>query len=218
MTIEPITVGPFAMNAHLVYDKVGGQALLIDPGDEVERLLRRISELKLTVLAIVFTHGHIDHVAYAEEARQALGVETYLHPLDWDMARAVPRQAMMFGLPPMKAPTLDRELPSSGTVEWGPFGFEVRHTPGHSPGSVVLIDHESRAVLVGDLVFAGSVGRTDLPGCSTAALNRSIVESILPLPDDYRLYPGHGPTTTVGEERRSNPFVAPLARAATGER
>lgn len=210
MKIEVVTVGPFAMNAMIVYSPETKRGFLLDPGDEIPRILKKVEELEVSIEAIVFTHGHIDHVAYAEEARQTLGVSTYLHKDDWKMAEAAPQQAVMFGLPPCPKMQIDHELPGSGRFEVAGFEFENFHTPGHSPGSVTLVHRESKSGIVGDVVFAGSVGRTDLPGCSPQALDRSIKESILTLPDDFVLYPGHGPTTTVGTERATNPFLRGL--------
>ena len=209
--VDILTVGPFAMNAMIVYSEASKRGILIDPGDEIERILSRVKELDLAIEAIVFTHGHIDHVAHAEVARTELGVPTYLHRDDWQMAEAVPQQAMMFGLPPCPVVQIDNELPGEGEFEIAGLKFELFHTPGHSPGSVTLLSKEHKICLVGDLVFAGSVGRTDLPGCSPQALNDSIKNHILPMDDDIVLYPGHGPTTTVGQERSSNPFLSALA-------
>lgn len=198
------------MNAMIVYSDQTKRGFLIDPGDEIERILNRVKELGLTIDAIVFTHGHIDHVAHAELARTTLNVPTYMHKDDWKVAAAVPQQAMMFGLPPCPVVRIDHELPGSGSFEMSGFTFDAYHTPGHSPGSVTLVSPEHKVALVGDVVFAGSVGRTDLPGCSPKALDNSIKTVILPLDDDYTLYPGHGPTTTVGRERASNPFLKVL--------
>lgn len=198
------------MNAMIVYSESTNRGFLVDPGDEIERLLSRVEELEVTIEAIVFTHGHIDHVARAEEARTQLKVPTYLHKEDWAMAAAVPQQALLFGLPSYPTVQIDHELPGSGKFEVAGFTFDIFHTPGHSPGSVTLLSKENKIALVGDLVFAGSVGRTDLPGCSPTALNASIKNVILPMADDIVLYPGHGPTTTVGQERKSNPFIEPL--------
>lgn len=211
MKIEIITVGPFAMNAMIVYSETSKKGFLIDPGDEIEKILERVKQLGLSIDAIVFTHGHVDHVAYAEEARIALQVPTYLHKDDWQMAKAAPQQAVMFGLPPCPVVQIDHDLPGAGDFEKSGFRFQMHHTPGHSPGSVTMVSEEHKVALVGDLVFAGSVGRTDLPGCSPQALDDSIQRVILPLDDDITLYPGHGPTTTVGQERRSNPFLRALA-------
>jgi glyoxylase-like metal-dependent hydrolase (beta-lactamase superfamily II) len=210
MKISVEEVGPFAMNAMIVYDPASMRGFLLDPGDEVPYLLNRVQELGVKVEAIVFTHGHLDHVAHAEDARQALKVPTYLHKDDWMLAAQAQQQAMMFGLPPGPVPKIEHALPGEGTFSVAGLTFEVHHSPGHSPGSVVLVHHPSKTAIVGDVVFAGSVGRTDLPGCSQARLVDSIERVILPLPDDYVLYPGHGPRTTVGQERRSNPFLRGL--------
>lgn len=198
------------MNAMIVYDDASKRGFLLDPGDQIPLLLQRVQALEIAIEAIVFTHGHIDHVQFAEDARKALKVPTYLHKDDWEMAARAPQQAMMFGIPPGPVPHIDHELPGQGTFEVAGMVFDTRHAPGHSPGSVVLISHQARLAIVGDVVFAGSVGRTDLPGCSPAALNESIERVVLPLPDDYQIYPGHGPTTTVGQERKSNPFLRGL--------
>jgi len=208
MKVEIITVGPFAMNAMIVYSEESKRGFLLDPGDEIDRILAKVKELGVSIEAIVFTHGHIDHVA--EEARTRLGVQTYLHKDDWQMAQAAPQQAAMFGLPPCPVVQIDNELPGEGEFEVAGLTFQNYHTPGHSPGSVSLVSKEHKICLVGDLVFAGSVGRTDLPGCSPQALNESIKNVILPLDDDITLYPGHGPTSTVGRERRSNPYLRAL--------
>lgn len=211
MNVEIITVGPFAMNAMIVYSEESKRGFLLDPGDEIDRILAKVKDLDVSIEAIVFTHGHIDHVAHAEEARTRLGVQTYMHKDDWQMARAVPQQAAMFGLPPCPVVQIDNELPGEGEFEVAGLTFENFHTPGHSPGSVSLVSREHKVCLVGDLVFQGSVGRTDLPGCSPQALNESIKKHILPLDDDIVLYPGHGPTTTVGRERQTNPFLRGLS-------
>ena len=211
MKIEIITVGPFAMNAMIVYSDQSKRGFLIDPGDEIEKILERVKQLGLSIDSIVFTHGHIDHVAYAEDARIKLQVPTYLHKDDWQMAKAAPQQAVIFGLPPCPVVQIDHDLPGTGEFEMSGFQFQMHHTPGDSPGSVTMVSEEHKIAIVGDLVFAGSVGRTDLPGCSPQALDESIKRVILPLADDMVLYPGHGPTTTVGQERRTNPFLRALA-------
>lgn len=207
MKIEVFPVGPFQMNCYLAYDEDTRQAVLFDPGDEVPMLLGRIKQLQLKVSHILLTHGHIDHVAYAEDAHKALGVPMLLHKADWGMARNAPTQAAMFGLPPGPVPELDGELTVTKNFAAGPFHLEIRHTPGHSPGSVTLVSHEHKLAFVGDVVFQGSIGRTDLPGGNYNQLISTIGREILSLPDDYQLLPGHGPATTVAAERRGNPFL-----------
>jgi hydroxyacylglutathione hydrolase len=210
MKIEAIPVGMFVMNCYLAWDPSTKEGVVIDPGDEIPRISARIEALGLTISHILLTHGHIDHVAWAEDLHQQLKVPMLLHKDDWSMAQAAPDQAAMFGLPPGPLPILDGEIPAGKEFRAHPFTFDVRHTPGHSPGSATLINHAEHMAFVGDVVFAGSVGRTDLPGCNPKALMTSISEHILTLPDDYRLFPGHGPATTVGQERRTNPFLVQL--------
>jgi hydroxyacylglutathione hydrolase len=207
MKIEAITVGPFEMNCYLLWDPSTLEAVVIDPGDEIPRIKKRIEELKLKVSHILLTHGHIDHVAFAEDLHQHLKVPMLLHKDDHAMAAATPEQARMFGLAPGPVPKIDGQLEASAAFGAAPFSFEIRHAPGHSPGSVLLIDHSHKVAIVGDVVFAGSIGRTDLPGGSLETLMGSIRQHVLTLPDDYRLYPGHGTDTTVGAERRSNPYL-----------
>ena len=210
MKVDVQEVGPFAMNAMIVYDETSKRGVLVDPGDEIPRLLQRIKELGVKIEAIVFTHGHIDHIAHAQKARDALKVPTYLHKDDWEMAKMAPQQAVMFGLPPCPVTKIDHELPGEGSIELAGLTFELFHTPGHSPGSVTLVSTASKLALVGDVVFACSVGRTDLPGCSHKALMDSIERAILTLPDDTVIFPGHGPRSTVGYERETNPFLRGL--------
>ena len=207
MKIEIFPVGPFQMNCYLAYDEASKTGVIFDPGDEVPALLERIRQLDLKLSHILLTHGHIDHVAYAEDMHQALKVPMLLHKDDWAMAENAPRQAAMFGLPPGPVPKMDGELTVQKEFLAGPFTFEIRHAPGHSPGSVLLISHPHKMVFAGDVVFQGSIGRTDLPGGNHRQLIDSIGREVLTLPDDYQLLPGHGPGTTVGAERRGNPFL-----------
>ena len=207
MKIEIFPVGPFQMNCYLAYDEASKKGVILDPGDEVPTLLKRIRQLQLDLSHILLTHGHIDHVAFAEDMHKELGVPMLLHRQDWEMAKNAPRQAMMFGLPPGPVPQIDGELAVAKEFAAGPFVFEIRHTPGHSPGSVTLISHANKLAFVGDVVFQGSIGRTDLPGGNHQQLIDTIGREILTLPDDYQLYPGHGPATNVAAERRSNPFL-----------
>ncbi len=205
MEIRQRPVGPFQMNAYLVFDAESKDAVVIDPGDEIEALLAEIQAEKLQVHKILLTHGHIDHVAFAEDLHQALKVPMLLHRDDFDMAQAAPQQALMFGLPPGPIPHIDGELKEGETVEAGTLKFEVLHTPGHSPGSVTLVSEG--LAFSGDVLFAGSIGRTDLPGGDIKILMESIWKKVVPLGEQCQLYPGHGPATTVGAEVARNPFL-----------
>jgi hydroxyacylglutathione hydrolase len=159
------------------------------------------------VKAIVLTHAHLDHVDGVARAKAATGAPVLLHPDDEPLYRAAPTQAQWFGLEVEAPPPVDGPLEPGGYVEFGECALEVRFTPGHAPGHVVLVG--DGFALIGDVVFAGSIGRTDLPGGDFQQLMRSIREQILTLPDETTLYTGHGPATTVGHERVSNPFLAP---------
>ncbi|MDZ7374725.1 MAG: MBL fold metallo-hydrolase [candidate division KSB1 bacterium] len=207
---EALSVGLLETNCYLIWDELSSQALILDPGDEAMRIARRARELGLSVVAVAITHGHVDHAGAAGSLAELFGVPVLVHPADLDLLQAMPFQASMFGLPepdpiPETAPLRDGDR-----VVLGRSVLEVRHTPGHSAGSVSLLSQDGRKAWVGDLIFQGAVGRTDLPGGSVAALRDSLRSVILSLPDDWVLCPGHGPLTTVGEERSANPFVHEL--------
>ncbi len=208
MLIRTCPVGAFQMNCYLVADEETRDGVLIDPGDESGRLLDLIRTEGVTIRALLLTHGHVDHVMRAQEVKEALGVPLHAHPGDLELIQAAPQQAMLFGLEPGPIPVVDGELREGTDFRAGSLVFQVLHTPGHSPGGVVLLSGGN--AFVGDTIFAGSVGRTDLPGGDFRQLQRSIRNRIYSLPDDTILHPGHGPATTVGEEKRSNPFVRAL--------
>jgi len=178
---------------------------VIDPGDEARRIIESLDDWGVEPAAILLTHAHLDHIAAVSELVDRYACPVYLHPADRDLYRAAPGQAAMFGLRVAAQPVPDRELSDGQRLRFGPIEFEVRHAPGHSPGGVVFAGHS--VAFVGDCVFLGSIGRTDLPGGDTAALLRSIREAILSLPGDTVLHSGHGPATTVAREARSNPFL-----------
>ena len=178
---------------------------MIDPGDEARRIVDALSDWGTEPTAILLTHAHLDHIAAVGELVDRYGCPVYLHPADLALYRAAPGQAVMFGLRMGAQPDPDRELTDGQRLRFGPIEFEVRHAPGHSPGGVVFAGHS--VAFVGDCVFLGSIGRTDLPGGETATLLRTIRETILSLPGDTVLHTGHGPATTVEREARSNPFL-----------
>jgi glyoxylase-like metal-dependent hydrolase (beta-lactamase superfamily II) len=198
-------VGPLQANAYLAICEETGRCALVDPGAEAERLLAAAANEGAEIDSILLTHAHLDHIGGVAGAKRETGVPVYLHSADAGLYRAAPIQARGFGLQLEEQPEPDRELEDGQVIEVGKGTLEVRHTPGHSPGHVCLIG--DGFALVGDCVFAGSIGRTDLPGGDYRTLMDSINEKLLTLPDDTLLYSGHGPETTVGRERRTNPFL-----------
>jgi len=212
LVVRRAVVGPFAMNAWLAGCDRTGDAILVDPGDEVTRVLALAEPGGFQVKRIVLTHGHIDHVSGAAEAREGTGAPLQLHPDDRAWLDALPRQAEMFGLEVPPVPAVDHLQADGETFRVGEHEARVLHTPGHSRGSCSIFFPASRDLFVGDTLFVGAVGRTDLPGGDPAALARSIREVLFPLGDDVRFHPGHGPSGTLGEERRTNPFVGERAR------
>lgn len=197
--------GAFAENCYLIADPETRDAVIVDPGEESDLFLARFASEGWTLRAIWLTHAHLDHVAGVAALREATGAPVWLHPADRLLYDHAPEQARMYGLrmDPLAPP--DREFREGEAAVVGGLAFAVLHTPGHSPGSVSLAGFG--AVFVGDVLFAGSVGRTDLPGGDTDALRASIRGKLYVLPDETVVYAGHGPATTIGEEARANPFV-----------
>jgi hydroxyacylglutathione hydrolase len=201
---------PFMKNAYLVAESNGTRAMLIDPGDEVDEILAIAARERLDVQAILLTHAHLDHITGVGRARAALGVETWLHEDDRPLYDAVVQQGQMFGLRVDQQPPVDRFYTPGQTMAAGDLEIRVHHTPGHSPGGVCLEVRDrggDAELIVGDTLFAGSIGRTDLPGGKHDVLIRSIRDVLLAFDDPTPVHPGHGPSTTIGAERRSNPFL-----------
>lgn len=207
MIVRGFGGGPFGQNGFVVSCVGSGAAILVDPGATVEEMLAAVAAARLTVEAIVLTHAHIDHVEGVPAAREATSAPIWLHRADEELYQAAPLQAQWFGVQVGTLPPVDRYLEDGDRIEFGECALEVRFTPGHAPGHVTLVG--DGVALVGDCVFNGSIGRTDLPGGDLSTLMRSIRERILTLPDETVLYSGHGPETTVGHERVSNPFLVP---------
>jgi len=207
MIVRGFGGGPFGQNGFVVSCVGSGAAILVDPGATVGEMLAAVAAARLTVEAIVLTHAHIDHVEGVPAAREATAAPIWLHRADEELYQAAPLQAQWFGVQVGTLPPVDRYLEDGDRIEFGECALEVRFTPGHAPGHVTLVG--DGVALVGDCVFNGSIGRTDLPGGDLSTLMRSIRERILTLPDETVLYSGHGPETTVGHERVSNPFLVP---------
>jgi glyoxylase-like metal-dependent hydrolase (beta-lactamase superfamily II) len=209
MKLEVVPVTAFQQNCSVLWCEKTRRAAIVDPGGDLERVLNVIESHGLTLEKILITHAHLDHAgATAELARRySLPIEGP-HLGDQFWINQMPAQAKTFGFPPCEAFVPTRWLQQGDQVTVGELEFEVRHCPGHTPGHVVFFNAASRFAIVGDVLFAGSIGRTDFPRGNHADLIRSIRENLFPLGDDVTFLPGHGPTSTFGAERRSNPFVA----------
>jgi hydroxyacylglutathione hydrolase len=214
MNVSSVTVGPFEENCHLVVDADSSgrrRAVLVDPGDEGARIVRMVKDSGAALDAIWLTHAHLDHIGGVAEVLRAWQVPVFLHPLDLPMYEMAPRQATAYDVPFEQPPAPDRDLAEGDVMELGSLRFDVLHLPGHAPGHVAFYGHGM--VFGGDCLFAGSIGRTDLPLSNPADLEQSL-ERLASLPPETVVYPGHGPATTIGEELRSNPFLTGVARIA----
>ena len=211
MLIHTDAVGPFFKNGFVVACDRTKEAVLIDPGDEVAALLDFVSGRELNVRYILLTHAHVDHVTGVPLAKKTLGVPIYLHRDDLFLYERAVQQGIMFGLHVDPLPPVDEFYTSGQVIRFGDCTARPHHTPGHCPGGVCLQVGEGGDpgldLFVGDTLFEGSIGRTDLPGGSHATLLASIRNVLFPFGDAARVYPGHGPATTIGKERRTNPFL-----------
>ncbi|MGH7522516.1 MAG: MBL fold metallo-hydrolase [Gemmatimonadales bacterium] len=213
MRVVQIPNGVFAENCYLVVDEEAGACAIVDPGEEAGLILHKVKDTGAQPVAIWLTHAHLDHVLGVPKVAQETGVSVWLHPADRPLYDTVPEQAAWFGLAaPQGLPAPDREMVHGEQLQVGDLRFDVRHAPGHSPGSVCLLG--PGVAFSGDVLFAGSIGRTDLPGGDFETLIASIERELLPLPDDTIVYSGHGPETTIGRERRTNPFLTGAYRIA----
>jgi hydroxyacylglutathione hydrolase len=205
-SILPVT--PFAQNCSLVWCERTGAGAVIDPGGDLERILAAARDENVRLGKILLTHAHIDHAGGTAELARSLKLPIEgPHRGDQFWIDGLPEQSRMFGFPPSETFTPDRWLDDGDRVQVGDIEFEVLHCPGHTPGHVVFFSRADRIAFVGDVLFAGSIGRTDFPGGDYDTLIDAIRGKLLPLGDDVRFVPGHGPMSTFGEERRSNPFV-----------
>ena len=205
MIIKTLVVGPIMANSFVLGCEESHEAAVIDPGDEADRILLALAESDLSLKYIINTHGHLDHVAANKRLKEITGAPILIHPLDAPMLNQVASSAAAWGIAAENSPPPDRELEEGDKVTFGKINLRVIHTPGHTPGGISLCT--DREVFVGDTLFAGSIGRTDFPGGSFEMIKKSIRQKLFALDDDFTVYPGHGPTTTIAEERRSNPFV-----------
>jgi glyoxylase-like metal-dependent hydrolase (beta-lactamase superfamily II) len=208
LDVAVLAVSPFAQNCSILRDPTTGDAVVVDPGDDLDDIVAAAGERKANIVAIVATHGHVDHVGRAGELRGRLGVPIWgPQREDAFWIQQLEQQGMMFGLGRFHAFEPDRWLEDGDRIRFGNVSLEVAHCPGHTPGDIVLIHRPSKLVVANDVLFAGSIGRTDFPRGDHAQLIHSIRTKLLTLPDDFAVLPGHGPMTTIGEERGSNPFL-----------
>jgi glyoxylase-like metal-dependent hydrolase (beta-lactamase superfamily II) len=210
MHVETLVVSPYQENTYIVWDADTMRGFVLDPGDEGARIIARVEALSVKVEAILLTHGHSDHIGAVADVKAKYDVPIYIGTGEEEMLTDPNKNlSAAFGLS-VTAPAADHLLNEGDSLNIAGFDFKILSAPGHSPASICYL-HE-RVCFDGDVVFMGSIGRTDLPGSNHELFMQSISEKILPLPDDVFLYPGHGPATTVGHERATNPFLLALSR------
>jgi glyoxylase-like metal-dependent hydrolase (beta-lactamase superfamily II) len=209
LIVTRLILGPFQENCYVVTDPATGTTAVVDPGSDGDRVIAEIERTGHELLAIWITHAHVDHIGAIATVKRRWNVPVHLHPLDRPLYRVGGRQAQLYGIAYEEPPAPDAEFADGQTLALGELSLSVMHTPGHSPGHVVI--HGAGQALVGDCLFAGSVGRTDLPFSNAAQLEASLAR-IAALPPETVIHPGHGDSSTIGEERKSNPFLNGTAR------
>jgi hydroxyacylglutathione hydrolase len=209
MIVESFPVGPLRCNCTILGDEVTHEAIVVDPGDNIPEVLSRLAKHGLTLRQIVITHAHIDHVGGAAQLKKATGAPVFLNQKDLQLLNMMEIQAGWLGIPTPQVAAPDASAEDGMAIGLPSLPGEVLHTPGHTPGSICLLFPEHHLLLAGDTLFAGSIGRTDLPGGDSRQILRSLRDRLLVLPDTTRVVPGHGEETTIGEERQSNPFLQP---------
>jgi len=207
MIHEILAVGPLQCNCSIIGDETTHEAMVIDPGDEIQTVLTVVRKHNLQVKQIVITHAHIDHVGGAMKLRAATGAPILLNQNDYELLKMLDMQATWIGVPPPGKVDIDQSIGQADTVKAGSLTANVISTPGHTEGSICLYFPVEKKLIAGDTLFAGSIGRTDLPGGSFEKIIDSLHDKLLALPDDTVVIPGHGPQTTIGEERENNPFL-----------
>ena len=209
MKIDWRTVGAFQENSYLIADPATNRAVLVDPGAEGDALIEMVKKSGATLEAIWLTHAHIDHIGAIAPVKRVWNVPVYMHPADQPLFDRAAMQAAVYGLPFEQPPAPDNELAEGDVLTLGTLKFDVLHVPGHAPGHVAFVGHGQ--MLGGDLLFAGSIGRTDLPLADPERMMESL-ERVAALPEEIAVYPGHGPPTSIGQERATNPFLTGVAR------
>lgn len=208
MIIEPLVVGPLQTNCYIVGEQASGQGIVIDPGGDAAMILDAVRRLKLEIKLVVNTHGHFDHIMANKEVVEGTAAPLAIHPDDAAMLTNPLRSFSFFAGSFRPGPAASVSLTEGSTIEIGSVELQVLHTPGHSPGSITLWCPQQKVIFSGDVLFYLGIGRTDFPGGSLRVLMQSIREKLFTLPDDTVVYSGHGPQTTIGFERKHNPFLA----------
>lgn len=211
--IIAIPVGALEVNCYLVWDKATGEGVVIDPGADADEIIATVRENKVKVALVVNTHGHFDHVGADAAVKAALGAPVAIHQEDAPLMADAHEHGVFFGVPTPKQPSPDIVLKDGDTLEAGPLKLRVIHTPGHTRGGVCLYMATGKTLFTGDTLFAGSIGRTDFEGGSMDTLLESISGKLLVLDDEVLVLPGHGPSSTIGDERRENPFLAGIKKS-----
>jgi glyoxylase-like metal-dependent hydrolase (beta-lactamase superfamily II) len=206
MILKVLPVGPIMANCFVLGCEKTREAAVIDPGDEDERILMALADEKLTLKYIINTHGHFDHVAANKAMKDATGAKILIHEEDAPMLSHLSSMAVSFGLSAENSPAPDKFISDGDIIKFGEISLKVIHTPGHSRGGVSLYCEKEKILFAGDTLFAGSIGRTDLPGGDYGTLIKNVKQKLFPLGDDVRVFPGHGPETTIGTEKKFNPF------------
>jgi glyoxylase-like metal-dependent hydrolase (beta-lactamase superfamily II) len=209
MIHEILPVGMLGCNCSILGDEASGEAIVIDPGDDIAEIVALLQKHKLKVTTIAITHAHIDHIGGAAKLRALTGAPVYMHAEDSFLADNLGMQAKWLGMAAPENPGIDKVAKEGDVLRAGGIEASVLHTPGHTPGSIALFLPQEKKLIAGDTLFRGSVGRTDLPGGSFEALEKSVRGKIYTLPEDTVVITGHGDSTTIGREKRSNPFVRP---------
>lgn len=208
MLLKTVVVTEFMTNCFILGDEQTKKAFVVDPGGEADKILSQIASLQLEVVAIVNTHAHVDHIGAIREVRDATGAQVMMHRSELPLLQSASRMGRLFGIHVEQPPDPDRFLEEGDDISLGnSLSLKVIETPGHSPGGISLVSSDGKICFAGDTLFAGSIGRTDLPGGDYHTLISSIKTKLLPLGDDVKVLPGHGPATTLGTERRYNPFL-----------
>jgi hydroxyacylglutathione hydrolase len=200
-------VGPLQCNCSVIGDEKTREAMVIDPGDQIEGILEILRQEKLTLKQIVITHAHIDHVGGAMKLKAATGAPILMNQNDYALLKMLDMQAAWIGMRPPGDVQVDEAIGQGRVLKIGEISSSVIHTPGHTEGSICVYFPTEKKLIAGDTLFAGSIGRTDLPGGSMDKIMRSLHNQVLALPDETEVVPGHGPVTTIGEERETNPFL-----------